>query len=153
MSSRLFQNIRERRGLVYSIESNLNLFRDAGALVVYAGVAPSAARQVVKLTLGEFRKLGERLVSEDELKRAKEFVKGSLMLSLESSSSRMTHLAHQEIYHGRFHSPEAIIKRIDKVTARDVLRLANEVFDPSAITLAALGGDEGQDLDSLFLGA
>jgi predicted Zn-dependent peptidase len=98
MSSRLFQNIRERRGLVYSIHSMLNLYRDAGTLIVYAGAAPEKAEEVVHLVLKEFKALRETLVSPQELKRAKDYIKGSILLSLESSSSRMTQLAQQLLY-------------------------------------------------------
>ena len=116
MSSRLFQNIREKRGLVYSIYSMLNLYHDAGSLVVYAGTAPEKAVEVVELTLKEFRRLREQLVSAQELKRAKENIKGSVMLSLESSSSRMTHLAQQLIYYGRFYKLEEILDAVERVT-------------------------------------
>jgi predicted Zn-dependent peptidase len=139
MSSRLFQNIREKRGLVYSIYSMLNLYRDAGSLVVYAGAAPERTEEVVALTLKEFKKLRERLVSSQELKRAKEYIKGSIMLGLESSSSRMTNLAQQLIYHGRLSKLEEILSAVERVTAHEIRRLANRTFDPSYFTLTALG--------------
>ena len=148
MSSRLFQNIRERRGLVYSIYSMLNLYRDAGTLVVYAGTAPDKAPQVVNLVLKEFRKLREDLVSFQELKRAKEYVKGSVMLSLESSSSRMTHLAQQMIYYGRFYKLEEILNAVERVTARDIRHLANTMFDNATLSLTALSSRNGFDLDA-----
>lgn len=152
LSSRLFQNIREKRGLVYSIFSMLNLYRDAGSLVVYAGTAPEKAAQVVDLTLKEFRSLRERPVSPRELKRAKESIKGSIMLSLESSSSRMTHLAQQLIHFGRFYRLEDILQSVERVTARDIRRLANEVFDHSYLTLTALTSRNGRDLNSVKMG-
>jgi predicted Zn-dependent peptidase len=152
MSSRLFQNIREKRGLVYSIFSMLNLYQDAGSLVVYAGTAPEKAPQVVDLTLKEFKKLRGQLVSSQELKRAKENVKGSVMLSLESSSSRMTHLAQQLIYYGRFYKLEEILRGVERVTARDIRHLANRVFDSSYLTLTALGSRDGWDLYSVAMG-
>jgi predicted Zn-dependent peptidase len=151
MSSRLFQNIREKRGLVYSIYSMLNLYHDAGALVVYAGTAPGNASEVVELTLKEFTKLRERLVSPQELKRAKESIKGSVMLSLESSSSRMTHLAQQQIYYGRFYKLEEILGAVERVTARDIRHLANRIFDSSYLTLTALGSRNGGDLESVAI--
>jgi len=152
MSSRLFQNIRERKGLVYSIESNLDLFRDAGTLVVYAGAAPSAAPQVMELTLKEFKKLKTKPIPSEELQRAKEFVKGPLVLSLESSTSRMTHLAHQQMYHGRFYHLEEILGHIDAVKPKEVQHLANEIFDSSRITITALGSSENRELESLTVG-
>jgi predicted Zn-dependent peptidase len=151
MSSRLFQNIRERRGLVYSIYSMLNLYRDAGALVVYAGAAHEKAAEVVDLILKEFRILRENLVSSQELKRAKEYVKGSILLSLESSSSRMTHLAQQLIYYGRFSKMEEILDAVDHVSARDIRHLANRMFDNATLALTALGSRNGRDLNAVAM--
>jgi predicted Zn-dependent peptidase len=149
LSSRLFQNIREKRGLVYSIFSNLSLYHDAGSLVVYAGMAPENAPSVVRLTLKEFKNLREKAVLPGELERTKENVKGSIMLSLESSSSRMSHLAQQLIYFRRCHPLQEILDRIDGVRARDILHLANRIFDPSLVTLTALGSRDGRDLESV----
>lgn len=151
VSSRLFQNIREKRGLVYSIYSMLNLYHDAGALIVYAGSAPENAREVISLTLKEFAKLRKQLVSSEELKRAKENIKGSVMLGLESSSSRMTHLAQQIIYYGRFCELEEILRAVDRVTAREIRDLANTIFDPSYLTLTAIGGRKVDELKSVEL--
>jgi len=151
MSSRLFQNIRERRGLVYSIYSMLNLYLDAGSLVVYAGAAHDKAAEVVDLVLKEFGSLREKLVSTQELKRAKEYVKGSVMLSLESSSSRMTHLAQQLIYYRRFHKLEEILNAVERVTARDIRDLANRIFDDSTLALTALSSRNGSDLNAVAM--
>ncbi|MBP1623623.1 MAG: peptidase domain protein [Acidobacteria bacterium] len=151
MSSRLFQNIRERRGLVYSIYSMLNLYQDAGALVVYAGTAPDKAAQVVELTLKEFGKMRSQLVSADELKRAKENIKGSVMLGLESSSSRMTHLAQQLIYYSRFYELEEILGGVERVSARAIRELANRIFEESYLTLTALSSRNGSGLHSVAL--
>jgi len=151
MSSRLFQNIREKRGLVYSIYSMLSLYHDAGALVVYAGTAPENASRVVDLVLREFSRLREQLVSSRELERAKENIKGSMMLSLESSSSRMTHLAQQLIYYGRFYKLEEILDAVERVTSRDIRDLARRIFDSSTLTLTALGSPNGGGLQSAAL--
>ncbi len=150
MSSRLFQNIREKRGLVYAIDSLLNLYRDAGTLVVSAATAHQSAGTVARLILKEFRKLKDELVTEEELARAKECLKGSLMLSLESSSSRMTYLAQQLIDFGRFYTMGQMLGRIDRVRRPDIRRLARQVFD-STLTLAALGNGSGGLLDSVNL--
>jgi len=149
MSSRLFQNIREKRGLVYSIYSMLNQYRDAGTLVVYAGTAPDKAPEVVELTLREFGRLRDRPVSSRELNRAKDNIKGSIMLSLESSSSRMSNLAQQMIYHDRFHDLEEILKAVQHVSARDIRDLANRMFDASCLTLTALSNRNGRNLKSV----
>jgi predicted Zn-dependent peptidase len=151
MSSRLFQNIRERRGLVYSIESTLNLYRDAGTLAVSAAAAPGAAVTVVDLIMKELRKIRRDPVSAEELKRAKEFVQGSLLLGLESSSSRMTHLAQQHIYFGRIFSLKEILRQLDKVSTADIRRLANEMFQSTGIHLTALGNNSRPELESIEL--
>ena len=151
MSSRLFQNIRERRGLVYSIYSMLNLYRDAGTMVVYAGTAPQKASEVISLIMKEFRELRENLVSSRELKRAKEYVKGSILLSLESSSSRMTHLAQQLLYFDRFYTLEEVLNAVDRISARDIRNLANRMFDSSTLALTALSSRNGRDLNSADL--
>ena len=151
MSSRLFQNIREKRGLVYSIYSMLNQYRDAGTLIVYAGTAPDKAEEVVELTLGEFVRLRHRIISVRELNRAKENIKGSIMLSLESSSSRMSNLFQQMNYHDRFYKLEEILKAVDSVTARDIRDLADRIFDTSCLTLTALSNRNGRNLKTVSL--
>ncbi len=152
MSSRLFQNIREKRGLVYSIFSGLNLYHDAGALVVYAGMAPENACTVIELMLKEFKKLREQPVPAEELKRAKENLKGSILLGLESSSSRMTHLAQQQIYFGRCYPLEEILDKIDRVKTRAIRELANRMFASTSLTLTALGSRNGRELASVSVG-
>src|SRR5215472_14376066 len=102
MSSRLFQNIRERLGLAYAVFSELNPYRDTGCLSVYAGTSIESTRKVVESILKEFRQLKDQTVTAEELRRAKDHLKGSLMLSLESTASRMSNLARQEMYFGRF---------------------------------------------------
>jgi predicted Zn-dependent peptidase len=151
LSSRLFQNIREKRGLVYSIYSMLNLYQDAGSLVVYAGSAHDKAREVIELTLKECRNLREKIVPAEELKGAKENIKGAVMLGLESSSSRMTHLAQQLIYYDRFYELEEVLDAVDRVTAREIRELANRIFDSSFLTLTALTSRNGDDLKTLPL--
>ena len=143
MSSRLFQNIREKQGLVYSIFSELNPFRDAGMLSVYAGTSRESASKVVRAIVNEFRDLKNTPISEDELKRAKDQLKGSLMLSLESSTARMSNLARQEMYYDHFVGMDEIINRIQAVTVEDLLRSANELFKPELIAVTVLGNLNG----------
>ncbi|HUK15152.1 MAG TPA: pitrilysin family protein [Bryobacteraceae bacterium] len=142
MSSRLFQNIRERQGLAYAVFSELNPYRDTGCLSIYAGTSLESARQVVELILKEFRQLKENLVAEEELRRAKDHLKGSLMLSLESTASRMSNLARQEMYFGRFFTLDELVESIESVTATDVQRIALTFFDPKQIALTILGNLE-----------
>jgi predicted Zn-dependent peptidase len=151
MSSRLFQSIREKRGLVYSIYTMLNCYHDAGSLVVYAGSTPEKAPEVVELTLKEFGNLREKPVTHEELKRAKEYIKGSVMLGLESSSSRMTNLAQQMLYHERLYEPEEILRAVDRVTAREIRQLANDIFDPSRMMLTALSSGNCRGLKSAVM--
>jgi predicted Zn-dependent peptidase len=128
---------------VYSIFSELNPFRDAGMLSVYAGTSRESASKVVKAIVNEFRQLKEVPITEDELKRAKDQLKGSLMLSLESSTARMSNLARQEMYYDHFIGMDEIINRIQKVTVADLLRSANELFQPELIAVTVLGNLNG----------
>jgi len=147
MSSRLFQNIREKQGLAYAVFSELTPYSDAGMLTVYAGTAKETVGQVIDLIVKEFRELKESLVPEDELLRAKNHLKGSLMLSLESTSSRMSNLARQELYFRRFYSLDEILKGIDTVTREEVQSLAREYFRPEQIAVTVLGPLNGFTLD------
>jgi predicted Zn-dependent peptidase len=139
MSSRLFQNIRERQGLVYSVYSELNLFSDTGCTTIYAGTGVETARQVVDSINQEIVKFKENLIGEDELRRAKDHLKGSLMLSLESTSSRMSNLARQELYFPRFYSFDEMLESIESVTRDQVQQVAQEFFRTENVALAMLG--------------
>lgn len=139
MSSRLFQRIREDEGLAYSIYSEMNPFRDTGSLCVYAGTAIDNTEKVLQLTLQELRRLKEEPVTEVELKRAKDQLKSNIVIGLESSGSRMSNLARQQMYFGRFFGVDEITEQIEAVTPDDVETLAQELFRPEAIALTLLG--------------
>jgi predicted Zn-dependent peptidase len=139
MSSRLFQNIREKQGLAYAVYSELNLFSDTGCFTVYAGTAAETAKQVVDSVMHEFRELKNELISEDELRRSKDHLKGSLMLSLESTSSRMSNLARQELYFDRFTTMDEMLEKIESVTRDEVQMIAQEFFRTEDMALAMLG--------------
>lgn len=139
MSSRLFQEIRERRGLVYTIGSYASAYRDGGLFVIYAGMSPSAGPQVITLTLDEVEKMTQQAPDADELARAKESLKGSLMLSLESTGSRMSMVARSEVYHRRQVTLDELIARVDAVTAEEVQQMAQELLRPGRLSLAAIG--------------
>src|SRR5579884_1288865 len=143
MSSRLFQNIRERQGLVYAIFSDLNPYRDTGCLSIYAGTSRQSAEKVVRSIVKEFAELKRSPVPDEELRRAKDQLKGSLMLSLESSTARMSNLARQEMYFDRFFSLDELIERIEEVTAEDLHQLAQEFFRPELIAVTVLGNLSG----------
>ncbi|MCU1291641.1 MAG: peptidase domain protein [Bryobacterales bacterium] len=139
MSSRLFQDIRERKGLAYAVYSELNLFSDTGCLTIYAGTGIETAKQVVTSVVDEFRQLKNELIGEDEIRRAKDHMKGSLMLSLESTSSRMSNLARQELYFDRFMSLDELLDNIESVEREAVQAIAQEFFATGNIALAMLG--------------
>src|SRR6202140_4285375 len=146
MSSRLFQNIRERQGLAYAIYSDLSPYRDTGCLSVYAGTSRESAAKVVQCIVTEFRKLKLEEVPAEELRRAKDQLKGSLMLSLESSTARMSNLARQEMYFDRFSRMDELIEKIESVTAEELRQLANEFFLSESIAVTVLGNLNGLKL-------
>ncbi len=151
MSSRLFQSVREERGLAYSIYSETSPFRDTGSLAVYAGCAVENTREVLDLTLAEFTRLKEQPVSEEELRRVKEQLKTNMVLGLESSGARMNSLARQEMFYGRFFTTDEITAEVDRVTSEDIIRVAKELLQPAGLTLTLLGnlGDLAIDRTSL----
>jgi predicted Zn-dependent peptidase len=151
MSSRLFQTIREERGMVYSIYSDLSPYRDTGTLCVFAGTSASKALEVVNLVLEEFRKMKDTPLSEEELTRAKDQLRGNILMGLESSNSRMANLARQEMYFRQFFTVDEIIARIDDVTAAQVQAMAQRLFEPERIAVTLLGRLQGVKLDREML--
>ena len=146
MSSRLFQNIRERQGLAYAIYSDLSPYRDTGCLTVNAGTSRETAGKVVQSVVTEFLKLKNDPIPSDELRRAKDQLKGSLMLSLESSTARMSNLARQEMYFDRFFSMDEMIAKIEEVTSEQLQKISQEFFRPEAIAVTVLGNLNGLKL-------
>ena len=138
MSSRLFQEIREDRGLAYTISSYQAAYSDAGAFVVYTATSPDTAREVVRLTLDGLARAREGLAPE-EISRAKESLKGSLMLGLETPGSRMTKLARSEIYFGRQITLDEILADVDGVRGEDIIRLAEELLTLDRLVATAIG--------------
>ena len=146
-SSRLWQSIREERGLAYSIGAGGSTFSDVGMFTIYAGASPSHLDQVLDLSLKEMRRAVREPVGADELQLAKEQAVASVLLSLESSGARAGALARQEIIHGRWFSPQEIIERIEAVTPEDALRVAQTCFTTPALALGALGNLNGFSVD------
>ena len=146
MSSRLFQKVREEQGLVYSIYSDLNPYRDTGCMAIYAGTSLESTRKVVDAVLAEFKELKLDAISAEELRRAKDQLKGGLMLSLESSTARMSNLARQEMYFDRFFSLDETIDQIETVTASEITEMANSLFDPDKLAITVLGNLDGLKL-------
>ncbi|MGH2674730.1 MAG: M16 family metallopeptidase, partial [Actinomycetota bacterium] len=136
MSSRLFQEIREKRGLVYSVFSYHSMFAQTGAFVIYAGTAPSRAREVLGLIDGELESVAEKGVTDQELDRAKSHMKGSMVLSLEETSARMSRAAKSEIAHGEVIGIDEVLERIDAVTSDDARGVAEDVLSrPRGLTV------------------
>jgi len=143
MSSRLFQNIREREGLAYAVFSDMTPYSDAGMLSVYAGTSRRSVEKVLRLVANEFRRMKDEPVTEEELRRAKDHLKGSLVLSLESSGSRMSSLARQEMYLGRFYTVEELQAALEAVTREQVQEIAREFFRPEQIAVTVVGPLDG----------
>jgi predicted Zn-dependent peptidase len=143
MSSRLFQNVREKRGLAYAVFSGLSAYRDAGSFTIYAGCANEAVGEVIDLVVEELRGVKNATVPTAELQRAKDHLKGSLMLSLENTASRMSHIARQEIYFERQFGLDETLQGIEKVTPDEVQRVAADLFQDGALAATVLGNVNG----------
>jgi predicted Zn-dependent peptidase len=143
MSSRLFQNVREKRGLAYAVFSGLSAYRDAGSFTIYAGCSNEAVGEVIDLVVQELRGVRQMPVSRAELQRAKDHLKGSLMLSLENTASRMSHLARQEIYFDRQFGLDETLEGIERVTVEDVQRVAADLFRNGSLAATVLGNVNG----------
>ena len=146
MSSRLFQNIREKHGLAYAVFTELNLYRDSGCMAVYAGTSQESLKRVVTMIIEEFRSLCNEPLPEEELRRAKDHLKGSLALSLESTSSRMSNLARQELFFGRFYTVDEMVQSIEQVTVAQIHSLAREFFAGKQVGLTAVGRTSGIEI-------
>lgn len=143
MSSRLFQNVREKRGLAYAVFSGMSAYRDAGQFTIYAGCANEAVGEVIDLVVEELRTLKRTPVPAAELQRAKDHLKGSLMLGLENTASRMSHVARQEMYFERQVGLDETLKGVESVTADDVQRVSGELFADGGLSATVLGNVNG----------
>ncbi len=152
MSSRLFLTIREDNGLAYAIDSGLNLLQDAGIFSIYAGIAPDRGVQVAAV-LAELDRLRQEPVPAPELRKAKEFLKGRLVLSLENSYSQAAWFAYQALFDDDIKTPEEVLAEYEAVTAADVLAVAQKVIDPRRYNLVGVGAFEQEEaLARLILG-
>jgi len=139
MSSRLFQNVREKRGLAYSVGSGLSAFHDAGLLSIYAGCSNAKVGEVVSVILDELRAMVAAPITQTELQRAKDNVRGSMLLGLESTWHRAAYLARQELYFERPLTIEETLAGIDAVTIDDVSRISRDLLTPTPLSLVVLG--------------
>jgi predicted Zn-dependent peptidase len=146
MSSRLFQNVREKRGLAYAVFSGLSAYRDAGSLTIYAGCANHAIGELIDVVVVELRRMKNEPLPESELRRAKDHLKGSLMLNLESTSSRMSHLARQEIYFDRHFGLDETLEGVERVSIEDVQRVARDLLRDGALAATVLGAVNGLEI-------
>ena len=149
VSSRLFQEVRENRGLAYSVYSFTAMYYDTGLWGVYAGVSRKRVREVCELIVKEMLELGSTL-TDDELDKAKRHLKGNMILALESTSSRMNNIARQEMYYGRYISPDEIIKSVDKVKLAEVQALSERLIARDRFSATAFGPMEKDVLDTVF---
>ena len=139
MSSRLFQEIRERRGLAYAVYSFLSLYSDTGMCGVYVGTDQSNIQQVLEIITKEMKRIKEKPVDSAELRNTKEYLKGGLYLGAESTENQMTRLAHNEIHFGRYVPLKEVEDHIEKVTAEDILELSRDIFQNESVSLTLLG--------------
>lgn len=146
-SSRLWQRIREERGLAYSVGAGGSAFSDVGVFTIYAGTSPGHFDEVLELSLQELRRVVNESISKEELKLAKEQAISSVLLGLESSSSRASTLARQEITHHRRISPDEIVKQIEAVSCDEMQQVARTFFTTEKIALGALGNLNGFQVD------
>jgi predicted Zn-dependent peptidase len=139
MSSRLFSEVREKLGAAYYIKTNVDLNPDTGYLVTQAGVDNRRVDLAIATVLKEYKKISRKKILRDELKKAKDCIKGKMVLLLEASDARASFYAGQELLEGKILSPQEIFKKIDKVTPNDILKVAGEVFQPKKLNLALIG--------------
>jgi len=139
MSSRLFIEIRERLGLAYYVSAQLDIDPDTGSLVVRIGADNKKAEKAISAVLKEFKKISEKKVSSAELKKAKDFIKGKMALSLETSDTLASFYSGQEILTGKILTPKEIFKEIDKVSKENILATAKDIFKPKNLNLAMIG--------------
>jgi len=139
MSSRLFQEIREKRGLAYEISTGVKKYKDAGVFVVSAGVRNEKFSQAVEVILKELNKIKRDPPDKDELKRAKEFYSGQTLMALEDTADHMIWLGEQVTIRDKFLTAEEILKNIDKITSEDICRVASKFFKSQTLNIAAIG--------------
>ncbi len=139
MSSRLFQEVRERRGLAYAVYSFLSPYCDTGMWGAYVGTDKSNTQQVLEIIIREMKRLREEPVDISELRNGKEYLKGGLCLAAESTENQMTRLAHNEINFGRHIPLKEVEDEVDKVTTEDIMELANDIFQNKTMCLTLLG--------------
>jgi predicted Zn-dependent peptidase len=148
-SSRLFQEIREKRGMAYSVYSYSSQYGDTGQIGVYAGTREENVAECLEIAVAELTDIAGGNVRADELARAKENLKGRILLSLESTSARMTRLGKSTVTDTPLLTPEKIVKRLEAVTAAEVAELADALLAPERLSVAGIGPDEGRFVEAV----
>lgn len=153
MSSRLWISVRERKGLAYYVRTSSELYTDSGYLVTQAGIPHKNVNQVISLILREYKNIRQNKVPKVELKKAKDYLKGNLTLSLELSDAQASFYTGQELLTGKILTPKEKFARIDKVTVNDIQKAAKEIFQPEKLNLALIGPhkDKGKFIGLLKL--
>jgi predicted Zn-dependent peptidase len=149
VSSRLFQEIRENRGLAYSVYSYTSMYIDTGLWGVYAGVSKKRLREVAELIINEMLSLKDTL-TEEELDKAKRHLKGNMILGLESTNSRMNNIARQEISFGRYISPDEISKAVEIVSMKQIKALSERLLAKKSLSITAYGPLQKDVLDGIL---
>jgi predicted Zn-dependent peptidase len=151
MSSRLFQEVRERRGLAYSIYSFLSSQTDTGMMGIYGAVRPDNIKETLELIRLELSRFKREPISDTELRAAKEHIKGGIYLAAENTDNRMSRLAKNEMIFNRFVTYEEIEADLERVTVEDIQALAQQIFQPEVMSLVLLGQVNGLDVDHTYL--
>jgi predicted Zn-dependent peptidase len=145
MSSRLFIKVRERNGLAYSIHTSVDNATDTGYLVTQAGIDHKNLEKSVKLILQEYKNIKDKKITEKELQKAKDYLKGTTSLSLDSSDSQASFYAIQELFENGILTPEEKFEKIDKISIDDINKVADDIFVPEKLNLAVIGPFEEKD--------
>jgi predicted Zn-dependent peptidase len=148
-SSRLFQEVRERRGLAYSVYSFTSAFQDSGQVGLYVGTRPENVSEAMEIVAGEIERLNEQPATDDELRRAKENLKGRVLLALESTGARMSRLGSEVLAEAPLLDLDEMEAAIDAVTVSDLQELAAELWDPARLAVAGIGPDEERFADAV----
>ncbi|MDH3283561.1 MAG: insulinase family protein, partial [Acidobacteriota bacterium] len=151
ISSRLFQKVREENGLAYAIASQLHSYRGGGLLLVYAGTSPGNASQVLALTTAELRRMASEAVSGEDVEVARDHLKGNMLLALESTTSRMSRAARDEMVLGRHQTADEIVERLEAIDPRQIRELAARLLGGRQLALAAVGKMDGMSIDETEL--
>jgi predicted Zn-dependent peptidase len=147
MSSRLFSEVREKRGLAYYVRSSSDEYKDTGSLVSTAGIDPKRVKEAVEVMMQEYQKVasGTMKITEKELKKAKEYIKGHLVLELEDSRAVSTFYAHQELVEDEILNPDEVLKKVDNVTIEQVESVGQKYFVNEGLNLALIGNFSEKD--------